>query len=164
MNRDLADRTQMLFNWETTNLCIVFRSWHIRGPTSFLLSMLAISLLVAGFEALRAYTSAYSAKAARDLESLPSMLSPRPQALRVSAFEALQFVSLIGSHGKRKWLVNKVAQKITESFDEDVVNESIAEMRPLLGIGQKRAEVGGVEHVVKAFLYAAQTFYAFMIM
>lgn len=74
--RTLTDHAQMLFNWDTTNLCIVFRSWHIRGTPSFILSMLAIATLVAGYEALRAYTSAYSAKAVRDLESLPSTSSP----------------------------------------------------------------------------------------
>lgn len=43
-------------------------------------------------------------------------------------------------------------------------NDPIAETRPLLGVGSKRIEVGGKEHVIKALLYAAQTFYAFMIM
>lgn len=154
----------MLFNWDTTNLCIVFRSWHIRGTPSFLLSMLAIAMLVAGYEALRAYTSAYSARAARDLESLPSMSNPSSvftSPVRISRYEVLRFAA---RSEKRKWILGKVAQKITERFDSAITDESIAETRPLLGVGSKRVEVGGKEHVVKALLYAAQTFYAFMIM
>lgn len=153
----LTDHAQMLFNWDTTNLCIVFRSWHIRGTPSFILSMVAIALLVVGYEALRAYISAYSAKAIRDLESLPSMFNPSP--VRISPYQAVLFAS---RSGKRKWILGKVAQKITERFDKD--DDPIAETRPLLRTGQKRVEIGGKEHVVKALLYAAQTFYAFMIM
>ena len=157
----------MLFNWDTTNLCIVFRSWHIRGTPSFLLSMFAIAILVAGYEALRAYTTSYSAKAARDLEQLPSMSNPFPPlpSVRVSRYQILRFAA---RDGKRNWLYQKVstkvAQKITESVSQVTGNETIAETRPLLGVGSKRVEVGGKEHVVKALLYAAQTFYAFMIM
>ncbi|KAI2613630.1 Ctr copper transporter family protein [Hypoxylon fragiforme] len=43
----------MLFTWDTTNLCIVFRQWHVRGPTSLIFSLLAIIALCAGYEALR---------------------------------------------------------------------------------------------------------------
>lgn len=181
----------MLFNWDTTNLCIVFRSWHIRGTLSFLISMIAISLIVAGFEALRAYTSAYSAKVSRDQEVLPSMSNPFPpspassassssasctfgfsvpklQVPEISAYRALQFVSFVRKEGKRKWLVNTVAQKITESLDEDAefanTQDENAETMPLLGVGQRRGHAGGKEHVVKAGLYALQTVWAFMIM
>ncbi|KAI1213916.1 Ctr copper transporter family protein [Annulohypoxylon truncatum] len=43
----------MLFTWDTTNLCIVFRQWHIRGNASLIFSLLAIIALSAGYEALR---------------------------------------------------------------------------------------------------------------
>ena len=151
--------------------------------------MIAIALIVAGFEALRAYTSAYSAKVSRDQEVLPSMSNPFPaspassdsstpsafgfsvpklQVPEISAYRALQFVSFARKEGKRKWLVNTMAQKITESLDEDAESANAqnenAETRPLLGTGQRRDDVGGTEHVVKAALYALQTVWAFMIM
>lgn len=151
--------------------------------------MIAIALIVAGFEALRAYTSAYSAKVSRDQEVLPSMSTPFPplptssgsstpsafsfsvpklQVPEISAYRALQFVSFARKEGKRKWLVNTVAQKITESLDEDAESANAqnenAETRPLLGVGQRRGDVGRDEHVIKAGLYALQTVWAFMIM
>ena len=153
--------------------------------------MIAISVIVAGFEALRAYTSAYSAKVSRDQEVLPSMSNPSPpspassasssfagstfgfsapklQVPEISTHRALQFVSFARKEGKRKWLVNTVAQKITESLGEDAESgnerDQNAETRPLLGTGQRRGDVGRKEHMVKAGLYALQTVSAFMIM
>ncbi|KAI1799278.1 Ctr copper transporter family protein [Daldinia bambusicola] len=56
----------MLFTWDTTNLCIVFRQWHVRGTASLVFSLLAIIAISAGYEALREgirrYESAIAAK------------------------------------------------------------------------------------------------------
>lgn len=49
----------MLFTWDTTNLCIVFRQWHVRGPGSLVLSLLAIVAITAGYEALRSVARRY---------------------------------------------------------------------------------------------------------
>jgi hypothetical protein len=49
----------MLFTWSTQNLCIVFRSWHITGPVSLLLSLLAIVALSAGYELVRELARKY---------------------------------------------------------------------------------------------------------
>lgn len=54
----------MLFTWDTNNLCIVFRQWHIRGPGSLVLSLLAIVAITAGYEALRAAARRYEDRAA----------------------------------------------------------------------------------------------------
>lgn len=43
----------MLFTWETKNLCIVFRQWRITTFFSLVLSLIAIVLLVAGYECIR---------------------------------------------------------------------------------------------------------------
>jgi len=32
----------MLFTWDTTNLCIVFRQWHIRSTASLIVSLLLL--------------------------------------------------------------------------------------------------------------------------
>lgn len=43
----------MLFTWDTTNLCIISKHWHIRSNMSLVLSLLAIVALTAGYEYLR---------------------------------------------------------------------------------------------------------------
>lgn len=55
----------MLFTWDTTNLCIVFRGWRITGTLSLIVSLLAIILLTAGYEAVREASRRYEAHAAR---------------------------------------------------------------------------------------------------
>jgi len=49
----------MLFTWSSTNLCIVFRQWHITGTLSLILSLIAIALLTAGYEGLREISRRY---------------------------------------------------------------------------------------------------------
>lgn len=68
----------MLFTWDTTNLCIVFKQWHIRGTPSLIISLLAVVLLCAGFEALRAFCCRYETWTAQKAEELPRELAPLP--------------------------------------------------------------------------------------
>ncbi|KAF2869329.1 Ctr copper transporter family-domain-containing protein [Massariosphaeria phaeospora] len=49
----------MLFTWDTTNLCIVFRGWRISGTGSLIFSLFAIVLLTAGYEAVREISRRY---------------------------------------------------------------------------------------------------------
>src|ERR1700760_3215460 len=53
---------QMLFTWDTRNLCIVFKSWRITGPLSLALSLVAIVLLCAGYEGVREISRRYEAR------------------------------------------------------------------------------------------------------
>ncbi|KAF1830326.1 Ctr copper transporter [Decorospora gaudefroyi] len=53
----------MLFTWDTTDLCIVFPSWHISGTISLIFSLLAVVLLTAGYEAVREASRRYEAYA-----------------------------------------------------------------------------------------------------
>ncbi|KAI1338550.1 Ctr copper transporter family-domain-containing protein [Xylariaceae sp. FL0016] len=62
----------MLFTWDTTNLCIIFRQWHVRGPASLVFSLLAIVAICAGYEALREATRQYEAWIARKQEAAPN--------------------------------------------------------------------------------------------
>lgn len=71
----------MLFTWDTTNLCIVFKQWHIRGTPSLIVSLLAVVVLCAGFEALRAFCSRYDTWTAQRAEELPRELAPLPSPL-----------------------------------------------------------------------------------
>ncbi|OAA42568.1 CTR2 long splice variant [Metarhizium rileyi] len=61
----------MLFTWDTTNLCIVFRQWHIRSTPGLLFSLLAVVLLAMGYEALRALSRRFEASVDRRISALP---------------------------------------------------------------------------------------------
>ncbi|UNI14612.1 copper transpport protein [Purpureocillium takamizusanense] len=62
----------MLFTWDTTNLCIVFRQWHIRSTASLVVSLLAVVVLAMGYEALRSVSRAYEASLAKRISALPT--------------------------------------------------------------------------------------------
>ena len=57
--RDPCSPVQMLFTWSSENLCIVFRQWHITGTFSLIVSLFAIVLLAAGYEAIREVSRRY---------------------------------------------------------------------------------------------------------
>ncbi|KJZ73655.1 hypothetical protein HIM_06988 [Hirsutella minnesotensis 3608] len=105
----------MLFTWDTTNLCIVFRQWHIRSTASLIFSLLAVVVLAMLYEALRAVSRRYEASQSRRIAALPH-------------------------------------------------DEHPAETTPFLASGQHQGEASQQAHVIKAALYAAQNFYAFMLM
>lgn len=49
----------MLFNWNTENLCVVFESWKINSPAGLVFSCLIIIGLAASYELLRAQSRKY---------------------------------------------------------------------------------------------------------
>ncbi|RDW67761.1 CTR2 long splice variant [Coleophoma cylindrospora] len=61
----------MLFTWDTTNLCLVFRWWHIRSNTGLVLSLLAVVALTAGYEAVRSASRKYETWVAKRQDSVP---------------------------------------------------------------------------------------------
>ncbi|KAL2270917.1 hypothetical protein VTJ83DRAFT_288 [Remersonia thermophila] len=61
----------MLFTWDTTNLCIVFRQWHISSNLSLVASLVAVVLICAGYEALREGIRRYEAALAKRVETAP---------------------------------------------------------------------------------------------
>jgi copper transporter 1 len=62
----------MLFTWDTNNLCIVFRRWHIRSTPGLIISLLAVVALGAAYEALRSVSRRYEAFVNKRQEELPS--------------------------------------------------------------------------------------------
>jgi copper transporter 1 len=62
----------MLFTWDTNNLCIIFRQWHVRGPVSLIVSLLAIVAIGAGYEFIRDRIRAYDAWTLKRQETAPS--------------------------------------------------------------------------------------------
>ncbi|ODQ52307.1 Ctr copper transporter [Saitoella complicata NRRL Y-17804] len=57
--------TNMLFNWDTTNLCIVFPSWRITDNTSLVLSFVAVVFMGMSYEWLRRVARSYDAYCAK---------------------------------------------------------------------------------------------------
>jgi len=63
----------MLFTWDTENLCIVFRSWHITSNLSLIVSLVAVVALAAGYELLREGIRRYEASVNKRAEAVPRM-------------------------------------------------------------------------------------------
>lgn len=61
----------MLFTWDTTNLCIVFRQWHVRSTPGLIVSLAAVVLLAMGYEALRALSRTYEDAINQRLSVMP---------------------------------------------------------------------------------------------
>jgi solute carrier family 31 (copper transporter), member 1 len=75
----------MLFTWDATNLCVVFRWWHIRSTSGLLLSLLAIVALAAGYEALRSLSRRFELWVAKRETDVPSTCPPPPHMHLVPA-------------------------------------------------------------------------------
>ncbi|OAA74036.1 Ctr copper transporter family protein [Cordyceps fumosorosea ARSEF 2679] len=73
----------MLFTWDTTNLCIVFKQWHIRSTPGLIASLIAVVLIAMGYEGLRATCRVYERK-----PSLP----PRKDAHEETVTETTPFL------------------------------------------------------------------------
>ncbi|KAH6691745.1 CTR2 long splice variant [Plectosphaerella plurivora] len=62
----------MLFTWDTNNLCIVFRQWRIDSTASLVVSLLLVIALTAGYEALRAASRRYEQSVDKRVNALPT--------------------------------------------------------------------------------------------
>lgn len=74
----------MLFTWDTTDLCIIFRQWHIYSTLSLVLSLVAVAALTAGYELVREMSRRYEQSHTEYLNKLPSeseYLNNRSQCL-----------------------------------------------------------------------------------
>jgi len=65
-------RMDMHFTWETSNLCIIFNSWHIRSTAGLIFSLIGVALLTAGYEALREGSRRYECYVEKHREDLPN--------------------------------------------------------------------------------------------
>ena len=85
---------QMLFTWDTSNLCIIFHWWRITGLFSLLVSLAAVAALTAGYELVREASRRYEASSVEYANSLPSMstsfplLAPSPGHLEAGRYSA----------------------------------------------------------------------------
>jgi hypothetical protein len=61
----------MLFTWNTTDLCIIFRKWHIRSTTGLIVSLVLVVFITAGYEALREFCRRYELWSRKKLDTVP---------------------------------------------------------------------------------------------
>jgi hypothetical protein len=98
---------QMLFTWDTQNLCIVFKSWRVTSTMSLLWSLLGVMLLTAGYELIREISRRYEAKVQREIDDMPSkFLLASPTSFQLSAVYTsalLCFVAKIEESTLLKW-------------------------------------------------------------
>jgi len=65
-------KMNMLFTWDTTDLCIVFRSWHVSNNFTLIIYLLLVVALCAGYEAVRELSRRYEAAVIRRVEGAPT--------------------------------------------------------------------------------------------
>ncbi|PTB65429.1 Ctr copper transporter [Trichoderma citrinoviride] len=89
----------MLFTWDTTNLCIVFRQWHVRSTASLVFSLIAVVLLGIGYEALRSVSRRYEASLATRLETVPRQnretVSKRGHVIKATLYAIQNFYAFM---------------------------------------------------------------------
>ncbi|EZF30650.1 hypothetical protein H109_00157 [Trichophyton interdigitale MR816] len=131
----------MLFTFSTKNLCIVFPQWRVTGLFSLLLSLAAVVLLVAGYEALRDFTRQYelATLGQRDLPSNVGCTQPVPVPVPVPA--------------------STIPNRLYGTAVGDESSSLLGSDRTGRGsVAERKAKV------TRAGLYAAQVFYSFFIM
>ncbi|KAF2234440.1 ctr copper transporter [Viridothelium virens] len=71
-NMEPMCQMSMLFTWDPTDLCIIFKSWHIRSTISLIGSLIAVAALTAGYEAVRELSRRYESSSKQEIDSLPN--------------------------------------------------------------------------------------------
>ncbi|RYP92765.1 hypothetical protein DL770_001154 [Monosporascus sp. CRB-9-2] len=152
----------MLFTWDTTNLCIVFRQWHIRGPASLAVSLMAIVAICAGYEALREATRRYEAWTNKQEEAAgPSEFLPLSLRTSYPFFFPLQIPAFaLSPHGAGACRRGSYSRPVFP--DSECLVGRINELPKLRRNNQ--GEASKRRRLIKSVLYGVQNFYAFMIM
>lgn len=125
----------MLFTWDTTNLCIVFKSWQITGTWSLLWSLVAVAALTAGYEVVREASRRFEERQSIKLEDMP-----------------------------RKSARTTPAASSTFKHTYPPKAESQPERSSFLWSGSAASAQEQRNRIIKAILYGIQVFYSFFIM
>jgi len=86
----------MLFTWDTTDLCIIFRQWHIYSTLSLVLSLVAVAALTAGYELVREMSRRYEQSHNEYLNKLPSKSKYLNSCSRVCLRAAAPLLKRVG--------------------------------------------------------------------
>ncbi|KUJ22776.1 Ctr copper transporter [Mollisia scopiformis] len=68
----------MLFTWNTQNLCIIFHWWHVQTTPGLIFSLLAVVALTALYEALRASSRRYERWVEKRTDEVPLVTESTP--------------------------------------------------------------------------------------
>lgn len=95
MNTEARCKVHMLWNWETIDTCVVFRSWHVRNMAQFVITLLIIVLIGVSFEWLRKVQKRYDHTLSRGPVGAPGTkrLALTPRLIRASLYSLLVFIS-----------------------------------------------------------------------
>ncbi|KAG8979408.1 hypothetical protein FRC05_008393 [Tulasnella sp. 425] len=95
MNTEAKCKMHMLWNWETVDTCVVFRSWHVYNMTQFVITCLIIVLIGVSFEWLRKVQKGYDAKLSRGPVggAGTKRLALTPRLIRASLYGLIVFIS-----------------------------------------------------------------------
>ncbi|KAK9463652.1 Ctr copper transporter family-domain-containing protein [Lipomyces oligophaga] len=84
-------KMNMIFTWNSDDLCIVFDWWHIQTFAGFLISLVAVAGLSMGYEFLRTWISSKEAVAP---EQMPAAVHKREDELKHQNSEQRLFKAL----------------------------------------------------------------------
>ncbi|KAN0059826.1 copper transpport protein [Thecaphora frezii] len=84
----------MTWNTDTSNICIISSSWHIRTPRAFLIALFIVAFVSAAYEWLRLYTKATDAKIAASIETRLGGHRRRASVLPTASASALDSPSI----------------------------------------------------------------------
>jgi copper transporter 1 len=151
--------SQMLFTWDTTNLCIVFPSWRITGTLSLIVSLLAVVALTAGYEAIREISRRYEERLETNVREAPRKFFFHPHPLLSPEISRTYLQGLVCG---MILLKKKPCLRIHfyAHSKDDVERSSL--LTTMAGNAVAAEEKKG--KTVKAALYGLQVFYSFFIM
>ncbi|PGH05435.1 solute carrier family 31 (copper transporter), member 1 [Blastomyces parvus] len=150
---DMGDQCSMNmhFTFSSHNLCIIFKQWRITGPFSLLLSLVAIALLTAGYEGVRALARRYETRHALALKD--GTISPGGRY----AFDDETPDTIHGNDDNDNVLPTSNAPLLSN-------NTTTNGEAPRSLVFAARTDSRRRGKLVLAAFYAVQVFYSFMIM
>lgn len=80
----------MIFTWDWKNTCIVFKWWHVRTFTDFVVTLVAIGALALGYELTKLWFSAWQKRALAAPSTATNSASLRQIRLKQSLFYGFQ--------------------------------------------------------------------------
>lgn len=154
----------MVWNWETTNICILTSAWRVTTPLSLYLSLGVIALAGVVYEWLRLYIRHYDARLARSATVSPLSTSPhhrrRASVLLPTTNPASSSSSNASSTHPRSASMSKRRSPSTASGSLAPTNRDAADDRKWV----KPLETSRSVQVWRSTLYATSIAISFLLM
>ena len=131
----------MLFTWDTQNLCVVFRWWHVRGPWSLLFTLIAVVLLGMSYEGLRHVARKFDESTAGTIR-LECSSDPDDSGRRSPPLATGKYTPS------------------RNTLERLYASETVCFVRVYVLIGR----LGRRRHIIRALFYGLQVFYSYLLM